>query len=346
MESLRQGPPAAGPPVPVPARPLSPYRGLRALVPSRASPGVTPREIELRLTGEMTRFLWSFDGKTLAEDGTIRIRRGEVLRLSLVNDTMMHHPIHLHGHFFRVLDGDDERAPLKHTVDVPPMGRRTIEFDADESGDWLFHCHLLYHMDAGMARVFSYGGPEHEPTIDPAMLGQSWLVGEATVLTRMAMGHAMVMDGRDDFGVSFDIGRGHRRRHDHRHHGRERGFRTEYEIDLYAERFFDEDLSAAAGYRLARGEDEDDRAFAALGYRLPLLARARLELDSRGGLRAGVSKAFRFTTRLELVLAGHYDTASGGEMRAGLEYMLSKNWSLAAEAHSDHGVGVGFTVRF
>ena len=72
----------------------------------------------------------------------------------LINDTMMHHPLHLHGHFFRVLDDRAlADAPLKHTIDVPPMGKRTIEFEANESGDWLFHCHLLYHMHAGMMQV-------------------------------------------------------------------------------------------------------------------------------------------------------------------------------------------------
>ena len=102
----------------------------------------------------MERYVWSINGKTSREDGVIKITRGEILRMEFINDTMMHHPMHLHGHFFRVIDGDDDaHAPLKHTIDVPPMGRRTIEFLADYQGDWLFHCHLLYHMHAGMSRV-------------------------------------------------------------------------------------------------------------------------------------------------------------------------------------------------
>ena len=72
---------------------------------------------------------------------------------------MMHHPMHLHGHFFRVINKNGERSPLKHTVNVPPMQKVIIEFDANESHDWFFHCHILYHLVGGMARVYSYGTP-------------------------------------------------------------------------------------------------------------------------------------------------------------------------------------------
>ncbi|MCK6480477.1 MAG: multicopper oxidase domain-containing protein [Planctomycetes bacterium] len=320
-----------------PVRPLSPYRGLRAVVPSRAREGAPVREMELHLTGDMVRYTWSIDGRTLAEDGTIRIRRGEVLRITLVNDTMMNHPMHLHGHFFRVLDGDDDRAPLKHTVDVPPMGRRTIEFDADESGDWFFHCHVLYHMESGMARVFSYGPDGHEPRMDPGMMGRTILVGEAAFLTTMSSGRAAVMSGRWDFGAAWDVAWEREEEHDHG---------VEYEADAFAERYFDENLSASAGVRFTNEDDAHDRGFAGATWRLPLLVRARVEADTRGDLRAGLAKEFQLTERLELSLAGHYDTGSRWEGRAGLDYLLTKSLSLTVEAHSDHGVGVGFTVRF
>jgi FtsP/CotA-like multicopper oxidase with cupredoxin domain len=148
-------------------RPLSPYRRMRAVESTAFAASLPRRTIELRLSGDMTRYVWSFNGKTMAEDGVIKIQRGEALRLELINDSMMHHPLHLHGHFFRVIEGQGNNAPLKHTVDVPPMGKRTIEFEADEQGDWLFHCHLLYHMHSGMARVFSYEeqGAAHRPNL-------------------------------------------------------------------------------------------------------------------------------------------------------------------------------------
>jgi FtsP/CotA-like multicopper oxidase with cupredoxin domain len=320
-----------------PGRPLSPYRGLRALVPTHAREGAPVRAIELRLTGDMTRYVWSFDGKTLAEDGTIRILRGEVVRITLVNDTMMDHPLHLHGHFFRVLDGDDGKAPLKHTLNVPPMGRRTIEFDANESGDWFFHCHVLYHMDAGMARVFSYGPPGHEPRLDPAMLGGAYFMGEATILTNMSSGRAMVMKAREDFGVSWDADYEHEDREEHR---------VRYEADAYWQHFFDENFSAVGGARFTNEEDADDRGFAGIEYRLPMLVRARLEADTRGDFRGALSKQFQITDRLQWTLAGRYDTGSRWEGRTGLEYLLTKSVSLAAEARTDHGVGVGLTIRF
>src|SRR5690606_444966 len=89
----------------------------------------------------------------------IRIKKGEVVRFHFINDTMMHHPLHLHGHFFRVLVGNGAYEPIKHTVDVKPMARTSIEFYANEEKDWFFHCHNLYHAKTGMARVISYREP-------------------------------------------------------------------------------------------------------------------------------------------------------------------------------------------
>jgi hypothetical protein len=105
----------------------------------------------------MWRYVWSLNGKTLSEVDKIKMNRGEIVRVTLRNKTMMHHPMHLHGHFFRVLNKNGEFSPLKHTVDVGPMKSVTIEFPANETGDWFFHCHVLYHMKGGMARIFSYG---------------------------------------------------------------------------------------------------------------------------------------------------------------------------------------------
>src|SRR5690606_35481747 len=107
-----------------PERPLSPYARLRSTETTRLDSSLPRRTIELRLTGDMERYIWSFNGKSMAEDGVIKIKRGEVLRLEFINDTMMHHPLHLHGHFFRVLDARElADAPLKHTVDLPPLGK-------------------------------------------------------------------------------------------------------------------------------------------------------------------------------------------------------------------------------
>jgi len=112
------------------------------------------REIELHLTGHMERYMWSFDGLEFHEvDGPIEFEHGERLRLTLVNDTMMNHPIHLHGMWMELENGHGERIPRKHTINIKPAARVSALITADAPGRWAFHCHLLYHMDMGMFRV-------------------------------------------------------------------------------------------------------------------------------------------------------------------------------------------------
>ncbi|GMM92252.1 copper resistance system multicopper oxidase [Qipengyuania sp. MTN3-11] len=114
------------------------------------------REMEIHLTGNMERYMWSFDGKKFnaVTDDPIRFGYDERVRVKLVNQTMMAHPIHLHGHFFELVNGADHmHQPLKHTVIVQPGGTATFDLNANEPGDWAFHCHLLYHMHAGMMQV-------------------------------------------------------------------------------------------------------------------------------------------------------------------------------------------------
>lgn len=130
------------------------YKDLIALEPNpdTRAPG---RSIEIRLTGNMERFMWGFDGKKFSEGPMpYSFREGERVRVALVNDTMMTHPIHLHGHFFDLVHGPIGQLPRKHTVNVLPSGKVTFDF-TPEHGDWAFHCHMLYHMHAGMFQVFA-----------------------------------------------------------------------------------------------------------------------------------------------------------------------------------------------
>jgi len=114
------------------------------------------RELELHLTSNMERYMWSFDGVRFSEvDGPIVMSYGERVRLVLVNDTMMEHPIHLHGMFVELDNGSGHKRPLKHTINIKPGERVAVILTANEPGDWAFHCHLLYHMVAGMMRVVS-----------------------------------------------------------------------------------------------------------------------------------------------------------------------------------------------
>ncbi len=114
------------------------------------------RSLDIHLTGNMERFMWSFDGMKMSDHHEpIPFIEGERVRVNLINDSMMSHPIHLHGHFFELVTGKGDRAPRRHTVLVRPGGIATFDFAADAVGDWAFHCHLLYHMYAGMMRVVS-----------------------------------------------------------------------------------------------------------------------------------------------------------------------------------------------
>jgi len=129
------------------------YTDLVALDPN-PDPRPPGRTVEIHLTGNMERFMWAFDGEAFGPLKTpIAFRRDERVRVLLVNDSMMAHPIHLHGHFFEVVNGHEGRQPRKHTVNVAPGGKVAFDLTADEPGDWAFHCHMLMHMHAGMFNV-------------------------------------------------------------------------------------------------------------------------------------------------------------------------------------------------
>jgi CopA family copper-resistance protein len=128
------------------------YTDLKALRAGRDARAPT-REIVFHLTGNMRRWTWGFDGKAFSQAGPIQLALGERVRFVLVNDTMMEHPIHLHGLFSELENGQGEHRPLKHTVTVKPGERMSYLVSADTPGRWAFHCHLLYHMEAGMFRT-------------------------------------------------------------------------------------------------------------------------------------------------------------------------------------------------
>ena len=128
------------------------YTDLKALAPSPDLREPT-REIVFHLTGNMQRWTWGFDGEKFAQAPPVHLKLGERVRFILVNDTMMEHPIHLHGLYSEVENGQGDRMPLKHTVLVKPGERMSYLVSADTPGHWAFHCHLLYHMETGMFRT-------------------------------------------------------------------------------------------------------------------------------------------------------------------------------------------------
>lgn len=347
-------------------RPLPPYSKLRALEPTDFPRLLPRRTLEMRLTGDMERYIWSFNNKTFAEDGMIPIKEGEVIRLEFINDTMMHHPIHLHGHFFRVLSGQGKYAPMKHTIDVPPMGKRTVEFHADNHGDWLLHCHLLYHMHAGMTRIFAYQDKNWQPPtqgklkpgtdqictdeccvpVSKRTAGTTaghmphggghehdpvFAFLDGSLQTHMSEGMLTLMNSRNDLFASWET-----------------GYRdeTEYEIDIGWKRYFNPNFSTVLGWRFTNHHGEEDRAFAGVEYRLPYLIDSSAQIDSEGDIRIGLRKSLQITDRLNIFAEARYDTFSDGEWSTGATYMLNKQLSLISQYHSDYGFGGGLQFRF
>jgi hypothetical protein len=351
------------------ARPGSPYKLLKATHDTTLPAKMPRRKITLHLTGDMVRYIWSFNGKTIAQEPYIKIKKGEIIELELVNDSMMHHPIHLHGHFFRLLMGNGALSPLKHTVDVPPMSKRTVEFEANEEKDWMFHCHILYHMMSGMARVFRYendaGASAREMPTDTLAgaagmtgmkassprsklsalfshdhagklgehshdMGYFW--GAASLQTQVSNGLLSWMNPKNNLLLSWELG------------WRRKPF-TEHEVDALYQRYFNMNFQAYAGFRFAN-HGGGDRIITGFNYRLPLMFLADFTVDSNGNGRFQFSKRFQLTPRLGTSSYAFYDTGSGWEWSAGADYTLARNISLSASYHSDYGPGVGLIIRF
>jgi FtsP/CotA-like multicopper oxidase with cupredoxin domain len=322
-----------------PSRPWPPYAKLRAIKPTAFSKDKPVREIRLTLDGDMERYVWFLNNKPLSESDSIRIREGEVARFIMINRTMMHHPMHLHGHFFRVINGQGDYAPLKHTVDVAPMSTTVIEFDANEFGDWFFHCHLLYHMKSGMARVVHYEGFTLDPqlaAVRPDLYKDSWYFwGQADALSNMTEGFLMLSNTRNILTAEWEV-------------GWQEVDDTEWEgiftYDRYINRFF----TILAGANLLGEGDEHDDTRGVLGFRylLPLNLESRAWIDTDGGARFNLGKSFELTPRLALLGEAQYDTHDKWEGSAGLSYMVHKYFSLVGQWHSEYGFGGGLQIRF
>jgi hypothetical protein len=319
-----------------PERPWSPYPRLRALQSTTLPVDRPLREIRLTLDGDMTRYVWSFNNIPLAESDDILIHAGETVRFIMINRTMMHHPIHLHGHFFRVINGQDEHAPLKHTVDIPPMATTVIEFAANEIGDWFFHCHLLYHMDSGMARVIHYEDFPLAPELAllrPRLYHDPWYVwGEAEVLSNMSTGFLTSTNTRNNLTAAWET-------------GWQQVEESEWEILLTWERYHNRFFTYFAGADLGNAIKKN-RAVAGIHYLLPFLLETSALIGSNGEARVEMGRAFQLLPRLSLDGHIQYDTDTLWEYQAGLSYTLSKSWSLRSKWHSDYQWGGGLEVRF
>ena len=315
------------------------------------------REIKFDLTGNMNRYVWSIDNRVVSESDKILIRKGENVRIILYNNSMMRHPMHLHGHDFRLLNGQGENAIMKNIIDIMPMERDTIEFNANErGGDWFFHCHILYHMMSGMGKVFSYDNELVDKTdITNPKVAKRGLNSEDRKFHKMGSvglesngsdGEFMLMNTRFKLSTEWRLGL-------KAMHGNE----SETNFGRYLGR--NQWIFPFVGFdyhrNTVRNEGEKNmfgqisnqtnrKAFVAgIQYTLPMLFIAEQRIDSKGKLRFQLSREdIPVAPRLRLNLSGNTDK----EYMGGLRYIVSKYFSLSTHYDSDMGYGGGITVTY
>jgi hypothetical protein len=311
-------------------------------------------EILLNLTGNMSRYIWSLNGIPLSETDKIKIKGNQVTRITLNNLTMMHHPMHLHGHFFRVINKNGEYSPLKHTVNVPPMQEITIEFYGNEYGDWFFHCHILYHMMGGMARVMSYDTPR-DPRLKEFPVSnliqetnQFYTWGMLDVASHMAGLNLISSNIRNQFNLTAE-------------YGWNENIETEFSYEYYLNDWF----RIFGGVNIENEiEDSVDQinttAIAGIRYFTPFMFNLDVQIDSK--LRPQISFSRTITIFPRTVIFGKYEyQADFGWIddlpqednfkkdvtwSAGLEYIISKNFSLMGSYDNRFGAGGGISARF
>lgn len=331
------------------------YEMLRSPVKTTLPKGPV-KELKFELTGNMNRYVWTMDNKTVSEADKILIKKGENVRIVLYNNSMMRHPMHLHGHDFRILNKQGDYAPLKNVLDIMPMEKDTIEFAASEDGDWFFHCHILYHMMSGMGRIFSYENSPKNPEIPDPKFAQRMLFADDRMFHFMAEndfasngndGMAMLANTRWSFSTEWRLG-----------YNKMHGFETETHIGRYIDRM--QWLMPFIGFdwRYRRmGEDEqeknifgqkntkDNRAVASLGiqYTLPMLLQARAEVYHDGNVRF---QLMREDIPVSKRLRASFMINTDKEYMGGLRFIATKNIALGAHYDSDMGFGAGLALSY
>ncbi len=314
------------------------------------------KELQFELTGNMNRYVWSLDNKTISETHKILIKKGENLRIILHNGSMMRHPMHLHGHDFRLINGKGEYAPLKNVVDIMPMETDTLEFNANVEGDWFFHCHILYHMMSGMGRVFSYANQAPNPLIPNPQYAQRKLYAddrrphfmiENDFATNGNDGMAMLQNTRWSIGSEWRLGY-------HDTHG--------YEVETHLGRYIGKMqwLMPFIGFdwryrSLGHNEIEenlfhqvntkDNRSQLSLGinYTLPMLLIAQAEIYQDGNLRL---QLMREDIPIAKRIRAGFMINTDKEYMVDLRYIILKNIGIRTHYDSDMGFGIGLNLNY
>ncbi len=268
---------------------------------------------------------------------------------------MMRHPMHLHGHDFRIINGQGDYAPLKNVMDIMPMETNVIEFNANVEGDWFFHCHILYHMMAGMGRIFTYENQEPNPLIPNPKLAQRKLYADDRAFHIMAEndfatngndGMAMIQNTRWSLGAEWRLG-----------YNDMHGYEAEFHLGRYIGKmqWFMPFVGFDWRYRDMEGKVEknmfgqkntkDHRAVLSAGfaYTLPMLVQFQTEVFQDGNLRLQLMREdIPISKRLRMGFMVNTDTEYMLEAR----YILKRNLSLRTHYDSDMGFGVGLNLNY
>lgn len=321
------------------------------------------RELKFDLTGNMNRYVWTLDNKTVSESDKILIKKGENLRIILYNNSMMRHPMHLHGHDFRVLNGQGENAPMKNVIDIMPMERDTIEFAANEpGGDWFFHCHILYHMMSGMGRVFSYENSPPNPDVPDPKLAQRrlnrddqmpHLMGRVGLESNGSDGQLMLGSTRWKASTLWHLGTDAKMGYESetmigRYIGRNQWLYPYIGFDYHYKKFNPEEkniFGSDAKNMFGQVSNKENRktVVAGIAYTLPMLFIADARIDGNGKLRFQLGREdVPLSRNLRFMVMVNTDK----EYAAGLRYIVGKYFSLSSHYDSDMGLGAGLTLTY
>jgi CopA family copper-resistance protein len=312
---------------------LNNYKSVKSQVVTTLPKENPTRVVTLKLTGSMERYVWSINDTPMYVADEIVIIRGENVKFVLMNETMMHHPIHLHGHFFRVLNGQGEYSPLKHTVNIAPFETVEIEFEANEEKDWIFHCHNLYHMKLGMGGVVHYEGATHAPALmdhegdHSSEHGNTWFsVTKLEWYSNFANATTRLMRHNDNFIADF------------RHN-----YKKDYERELIYQRYVSQFLGFYVGGEFKReNEDKNNRGILGATYTLPLLIKADLRINTQGKLRFGLANEHQLTDKISFDWRCNTDK----EYTLGLSYAITKQLYISGNYDSRERLGLGLALRF
>jgi len=332
------------------------YAMLKALNPTTLPEDAPVKELRFELTGNMNRYVWSLDNKVLSETDKILIKKGENVRIVLYNNSMMRHPMHLHGHDFRVLNGQGEYAPLKNVLDIMPMETDTIEFAANMDGDWFFHCHILYHMMAGMNRVFSYENSQPNPQLANKEWAYNKLQTESNQFHFMAEndfasngndGLAMLQNTRWSIGTEWRLG-----------YSNMMGYETETHIGRYIGKmqWFMPFVGFDWRYRkfgideqetnlFSQTNSKDNRNLVSVGFNftLPMLIVFQTEVFHNGDVRL---QLMREDIPISKRVRAGFMLNTDKEFMVDLRYIVNKNIGIRTHYDSDMGFGLGLSLNY